>query len=151
MSDAATGSALAARACAKIAEDMRKVMAGTLDISHLFREHHRKWKRRPKHPLNPNIRTDVRFGEDSGRFTIIDVYAQDRVGFLHRVTETMSQLGLNISFAKIATRVDGIVDAFYVLDRTGEAVTGPARKEEIRKAVLSTIHSMAERELTGEA
>ena len=120
VSDAATGSALSARACTKIVDDVRKVMAGTLDISHLFREHHRKWKRRPKRHANPNIRTDVQF-EDTARYTIIDVYAQDRVGFLYRVTETMSELGLNIAYAKIATRVDGILDAFYVLDPSGEA------------------------------
>ena len=81
-----------------------------LDIDHLFGEHHRKWKRRPKRPENPTVRTDVTF-EETQRYTIIDVYAFDRVGFLYRVTETMSLLGLNITFAKIATRVDGIVDA----------------------------------------
>ena len=94
------------------------------------------------------MRTDVTF-EETQRYTIIDVYAFDRVGFLYRVTETMSLLGLNITFAKIATRVDGIVDAFYVLDRDGKAVAGAGRKEEIRKTILHTITALAEQELTG--
>ncbi len=148
VSDAGTGGELTPKVCTKIAEDMRKVTAGKLDIDHLFLEHHRKWKRRPKRPENPTVRTDVTF-EETQRYTIIDVYAFDRVGFLYRVTETMSLLGLNITFAKIATRVDGIVDAFYVLDRDGKAVAGAGRKEEIRKTILHTITGMAEQELTG--
>jgi [protein-PII] uridylyltransferase len=148
VSDAATGGELSSRVCTKIAEDMRKVVAGELDVDRLFEEHHRKWKRRPKQPSNPNVKTDVLF-EDTTRYTIIDVYAPDRVGFLYRVTETISRLELNIYFAKIATRVDGIVDAFYVLDRMGQPVSDPVKREEIRKAILETIQLMAERELTG--
>jgi [protein-PII] uridylyltransferase len=117
------------------------VMQGALDIDHLFREHDRKWKRRPKTPANPLVRTDVRF-EENPRYTIIDVYAPDSVGFLYRVTETMSELGLDIYFAKIATRVDGIVDAFYTLDRSGNQITDPGMREKIRERILATIQRL---------
>ena len=53
------------------------------------------------------------------------------VGFLYRITETISALGLDIYFAKIATRMDGIVDAFYTLDREGKPVADPQRQESI--------------------
>jgi [protein-PII] uridylyltransferase len=70
------------------------------------------------------------------------------VGFLFRVTETMSRLGLDIYFAKIATRVDGIVDAFYVLDRDGHPLTDAQRRAGIREEILRTIRSLQELELT---
>lgn len=130
----------------KIAEDLKAVMEGGVDIDHLFREHHRRWKRRPRQPANPSIRTDVRF-EDTPRYTIIDVYAPDSVGFLYRVTGTISRLGLNIYFAKIATRVDGIIDSFYVLDRGGMPVTDGHRRQEIRDKILTTIKELAGRAL----
>ncbi len=146
VADASTKQRLEQQVCTKIAEDLAKVMEGAQDIEHLFREHRRKWKRRPKGPLNPSIRTDVEF-EDAPKHTIIDVYAADSVGFLYRVTETISRLGLDIYFAKIATRVDGIVDAFYVLDRAGRPLAEPARREAVRAEILATVKSMAEEEL----
>ena len=129
--------------CGKIEAEMRQIVDGQLDIERLFREHRRKWKRRTRTSANPNIRTDVEF-EDTPRYTIIDVYAPDSVGFLYRVTECISRLGLNISFAKIATRVDGIVDAFYVLDQSGQPVLDPVRRADIRESILRTITSTTE-------
>lgn len=147
VSDATTKSALTQTTCQKIARDLTDVMEGRLDIEHLFATHRRKWKRRAKPPVNPNIRTDVQF-EEHPRYTIIDVYAPDALGFLYRITETMSRLGLDIYFAKIATRVDGILDAFYVLDRNGNRITEPSRQEEIRLELLSTIKQVSEQELS---
>ncbi len=147
VSDAATKAELSQSVCQKIARDLNEVLEGRLDIEHLFAAHRRKWKRRPKRPDNPNIRTDVQF-EEHPRYTIIDVYAPDALGFLYRITETMSKLGLDIYFAKIATRVDGILDAFYVLDRNGNRVTEPGRQEEIRIELLNTIKQVSEQELS---
>jgi [protein-PII] uridylyltransferase len=135
------------RTCNKITEDLRQVVEGRLDLDHLFQAHRHKWKRVRKTSSNPNVRIDVEF-EDNPNYTIIDVYAPDSVGFLYRVTETISRLGLDIYFAKIATRVDGIVDAFYVLDRGGKTVTEPARQETIRTEILGTIRSLQEQELS---
>ena len=121
-------------------------MAGTLDIDQLFQVHRRRWKRRPKLHLNPNVRIDVEF-EDNPRYTIIDVYAPDSVGFLYRITETISKLGLDIYFARIATRVDGIIDAFYTLDRMGKPIQDPEQREAIRLEILNMIRALAEEEL----
>ncbi len=148
VSDAATHGELREAVCAKITKDLTDVLEGRLDIEHLFAAHRRKWKRRQKAPVNPNIRTDVQF-EDNPRYTIVDVYAPDSLGFLYRVTEAISKHGLDIYFAKIATRVDGIVDAFYVLDRNGNQITEPAHREAMRVDILSMIKQLAEQELSG--
>lgn len=149
VSDASGNGEIPAKTQAKMADDLRSVFTGTLDIDQLFLDHHRKWKRRPKKPANPNVRTGVRF-DQTDTYTIVDVYAPDRVGFLYRVTEAMSSMGLDIYYAKIATRVDGIVDAFYILERGGKRIAGEQRTEEIRNRILATIRSMDLRELTGE-
>ena len=146
VADAATQTGLEEHVCRKIAEDLEKVMAGAVGVEHLFAEHRRKWKRRPRLPVNPTIRADVVF-EDTARFTIIDVYAADSVGFLYRVTETMSRVGLDIYFAKIATRVDGIVDAFYVLDRSGQPLRDGGARESVRQEILNTIRALEEEQL----
>jgi [protein-PII] uridylyltransferase len=146
VADASTRQQLEQRVCGKIAEDLKQVMAGTLDIEHLFQAHRRRWKRRAKLPVNPTVRIGVEF-EDNPRYTIIDVYAPDSVGFLYRITETISKLGLDIYFAKIATRVDGIVDAFYTLDRAGQPLIDAEQREAIRQEILNTIRMMTEEEL----
>jgi [protein-PII] uridylyltransferase len=148
VSDATTHAHLDERTCRKIGDDMRKVLLGELGVATLFDAHKRKWKRRQGKPHNPSTRVDVVFEESPG-FTIIDVYAPDTVGFLYRITETISRLGLDIHFAKIATRIDGVVDAFYVRGKDGKPV-GPGAQEEIRTALLRTIREVADERLDHE-
>ena len=143
VSGAMTHLQLEPAACDRIAREMEDLMAGRTNVEGLFREHHRKWKRRARTGSNPNIRTDVAFEETPG-FTIIDVFAPDSVGFLYRTTEAISRLGLNIVFAKIATRVDGIVDSFYVLEQSGLPVGDDTRRNQIRDQILATLQSTTE-------
>jgi [protein-PII] uridylyltransferase len=141
VSAATSGRQLEHRACTKIATDLDRMQRGEVAVEQLFLEHHRKWKRRRQTGTNPSIKIDVQF-EDTPRHTIIDVFAPDSVGFLYRVTEAISSLGLDIFFAKIATRVDGIVDAFYVLERSGVPLTDPNRRELTRTSLLDAITKM---------
>jgi [protein-PII] uridylyltransferase len=129
----------------RIARDLKEVIEGRVDIAHLIGRHRMKWKRHAQR-ANPDVRRDVEF-EDHPQYTIIDIYAPDALGFLYRITETISRLDLNITFAKIATRVDGIVDSFYLLDSNGNKIDDPVRKEQIKKEILATIQYLSESEL----
>jgi [protein-PII] uridylyltransferase len=143
--DAISKSALNGERCRAIESEVVDVLQSRTDIEHLLQRHRMKWKRRRSH-RNPNTRIDVEF-EDHPRFTIVDVFAPDMLGFLYRVTSAISNLGLDISFAKIATRADGIVDSFYVTGRTGSKVDDPAQREQIRSEILRTIHDLMEHQL----
>ncbi|MDH4069324.1 MAG: [protein-PII] uridylyltransferase [Ignavibacteria bacterium] len=149
VSDRGSGGVLSDPACAKIGDDIRHVLAQKLDIRKLFAAHRRKWKRRAGMPLNPTTRIGVEF-EENPRFTIIDIFAPDSVGFLYRVTEAISGLGLDIHFAKIATRIDGVVDAFYVRDAGGAPLSPGERREEIRERLIQTIQEIAAEQLSEE-
>jgi [protein-PII] uridylyltransferase len=133
----------------KIRQDFDDVMRENVTLEHLFEKHHRRWKRRPKPLFHPNIRIDVVF-EDAPEYTIIDVYAPDTVGFLYKVTRTISKLGLNIYFAKIATRVDGIVDSFYVHDRDNKPIHTDTRKQEIKEKILHRIYQLINIQLSSQ-
>jgi [protein-PII] uridylyltransferase len=136
---------LNASQCTNIHDELNDVLSGTTDIHRLLTRHRMKWKRKVR-LLNHNVRTDVEF-EDHPKYSIIDVYAPDMLGFLYRVTETMSKLGLNISFAKIATRVDGIVDSFYVTDQTGSRIEDLQKRDLVKQDILKTVADLAESEL----
>jgi [protein-PII] uridylyltransferase len=68
--------------------------------------------------------------------SILEVYTQDRLGLLYAITKTLSDMELNISFAKISTKVDQVVDVFYVTDLDGQKIYDEERLEEIKKAIL---------------
>jgi [protein-PII] uridylyltransferase len=133
----------------KIHQELNEVFDKKIGLHDLFEKHRRRWRRRTKLALNSNIRIDVEF-EDTEKYTIVDVYAPDTLGFLYRVTETISRFGLDIQFAKIATRMDGIVDAFYVRDSNGKPLTDEAKRKEIRERILSVITELNELELSVE-
>jgi [protein-PII] uridylyltransferase len=61
----------------------------------------------------------------SPHYTVIDVTAPDRMGFLFTVTYALFQLGLVIHLAKITTNVDQVLDVFYVTDSRGAKIADP--------------------------
>jgi [protein-PII] uridylyltransferase len=71
--------------------------------------------------------------------SIVEVYTQDRLGLLYTITKTLSEMELNISFAKISTKVDQVVDVFYVTDLDGQKIYDEERLEEIKKAILFSL------------
>jgi [protein-PII] uridylyltransferase len=125
----------------KILSDTHLVLDGGETLEKLFEKHHRRWKRRPKPLMHPNILIDVRF-HDAEKFTIIDVYGPDMTGFLYKVAQVVAKLGLIIHNAKIGTRGDGIVDSFYVADAEGRPVRDPEQRRRIREKIVHTIHQL---------
>ncbi len=137
VADFAYRTALRTETCEKIAADTQEVFAGTLDLETLLANHQAKWKRKLT-PLNLNTKSDVVFSNHP-HFTIIDVYGPDSLGFLYRITKALAELGCNIRFAKIATRLDGVVDSFYVLDSNGNKITNEEQQNHIRNHLLTTL------------
>lgn len=131
--------------CEKIKQDVEEVLGRRIDVAHLIERHRMRWKRRIK-PFNPNTRCDVVF-ENHPKYTIIDIYAPDTLGFLYRITEAISKLDLNIAFAKIATRVDGIVDSFYITNNNGGKIEEAQEQEFIAKNLIETIKLTMESKL----
>lgn len=73
--------------------------------------------------------------------TVVDIFASDRQGLLYVIAREIFNLGLAVFTARIATRLDQIVDVFYVKDRDGGKITNPARLQEIRDRLLTAIES----------
>ena len=79
--------------------------------------------------------------KSSSFFTIIEIFAYDFPGLLFQVTDAIRQCGLNIRVAKIATKVDQVVDVFYVCDETGEKVDDPKAVERIKTVIMAVLSS----------
>jgi len=82
----------------------------------------------------------VEFDNDiSDNYTVIDIFATDKVGLLYQITRTLKELGLYIAVSKIATKVDQAADVFYVHDIFGQKIVDPARIDTIRQTLLNRL------------
>ena len=124
----------------KIEEDMALAVRGLLQLGKEVALLKSKWWRIENKLFKKKGNLKVAF-ENHERFTIIDVHSPDRLGFLYHVTSKMNELGLNISFAKISTQGDEIVDAFYVLDRNGKKISAHDY-EFVKNEITSTIDKL---------
>jgi [protein-PII] uridylyltransferase len=118
----------------RVERTLRSVLAGTLDVEELVRRSGRTSllsKRRRPVPTRVEVYNDV-----SADYTVLDVYAADRVGLLFTITNCLYHLWLQIHLAKITTMVNEVLDVFYVTDPEGRKVTDPERIASIREALV---------------
>jgi [protein-PII] uridylyltransferase len=77
--------------------------------------------------------------EASNFFSIVEIYTHDFPGLLYKITDTLFRCKLDVWVAKIATKVDQVVDVFYVRDFDGQKVDGPEQVAAIKKAITETL------------
>lgn len=105
----------------KIKTDLTLAVENELAIGTAFKKIESKWRRFENRLFNIASKIKIEF-ERHDKYTIIDVFAPDKLGLLYQVTKRMNELGLSIFFAKIATKGDDVVDAFYVLNNKGNKI-----------------------------
>ena len=114
------------------------VLRGEVSIESLMHRHHRMSFGKPfpvgRHPTEVLIDN-----ETSDQYTIIDVFADDRQGLLYVLAKTLFSLELSIHAARIATRLDQIVDVFYVTGQEGSKIESAQVCENIRQKVHSEV------------
>jgi [protein-PII] uridylyltransferase len=88
-------------------------------------------RRRPRSGMpkrvTPGVLTEIKLHDDSSAATIVEVSTLDRVGVLYAITQTLADLGLDISLAKVSTEGEKVADAFYVT-RAGKRITDEAER-----------------------
>jgi [protein-PII] uridylyltransferase len=137
VTDFNTGKKINKEKYAKIRKDMKAVISGLLQLSTEFAKMKSKWWRIETKLFKRSGKVKIEF-ENHEKYTIVDVFSPDRLGFLYQVTNRMNQLGLEIYFAKISTRGDDIVDSFYVLDASGKKIF-PSDYDLIRTELTQSI------------
>ena len=133
----------------KMVQTAETMLQRTLTNVEVIDFHQLLARMRAKRGVVPRIRevsipTIIDFdNEISKTRTIIEVQTEDRLGLLYTITRTMSDLGLDISFAKIATEKGAAIDSFYVQDQLGNKIADPARLHTIQDRLESAIHLLA--------
>jgi [protein-PII] uridylyltransferase len=117
---------------------LREALAGRLDIGARLESRTSGGTGRPGRLAAepPSVVVD---NEASSFFTIIEVFSNDFKGLLFRVTDALFRCGLDIWVAKIATKVDQVVDVFYVRDFDGQKIIESRDVAAVKKAVLEAL------------
>jgi [protein-PII] uridylyltransferase len=125
-------------------EEIKSRLAAALksDAPPAFR---RVWQRaaKPAADALPGPPTQVKIDNStSENYTIIDVFARDRMGLLYTIARTLFELGLSVSLAKIGTYLDQVVDVFYVTDQQGRKIHDENWLHHIRQTLLGAIEAL---------
>jgi [protein-PII] uridylyltransferase len=124
----------------EFADGIEKVLLGKQTVEALFAA--RNEPALPRSSQVPGPPTQVEIDNTTAdRATIVEVFADDRLGLLYSIARTLFELDLSIRSAKISTSLDQAADAFYVTDKGGAKVEDPARLDAIRKRLLEVIPS----------
>jgi len=90
--------------------------------------------------------TEVKIdNEISDHNTVIDVFADDKQGLLFVIARAIFELGLSVHSARIGTRLDQVVDVFYVTNSAGEKVLDPEVCRGIQDSIQNAVDSFLDR------
>jgi [protein-PII] uridylyltransferase len=101
---------------ARIEAALTDAIAGKLDVERAVE----KWRTRnprrvPRHRGRTAKEPVVRFDQEASAVaTVVEVKAPDEPGLVYTLAKTLASLGLDISFARVATSKALAVDVFYV-------------------------------------
>lgn len=123
------------RAWERVTRDLDLALGGQFALTARLAARTREYSSRRRRL--PGIATPaVRIDNDATRSaTVVEVVADDEVGLLATVAQTLAELGLDIRSAKVQTLGPQVVDTFYVVDASGKKITAEMHLAEVRKAL----------------
>ncbi|MDQ1706778.1 MAG: [protein-PII] uridylyltransferase [Frankiaceae bacterium] len=114
--------------------DVRRAYDDALPLAAHLAERERAYAR----PAAPAVPARVLWFDDASDVaSVVEVRAHDALGLLHRLTRTLADAGLDVRSARMSTLGAEVVDAFYVVDASGEPVTDQARRQAIEQALIT--------------
>jgi len=123
----------------RVENDLTAAIEGRIRVEELVQKRQepsylKSSREKPKRPNKVEFDNEI-----SDEYSVIDIFANDKVGLLYDITRTLKELGLYIAVSKISTKVDQAADVFYVQDIFAQKITEPEKIENIRKALLERL------------
>ena len=127
---------------ARLSDDLAAVMAGQLSIEAQLAERARTY-RSDRRPITPRlVSTQVTVDNTaSATATVVEVRAEDVVGQLHRITQSLVDFRLDVISARVSTFGSAVVDAFYVRGPDGGKVTDARLIGELELAIEQRVQA----------
>ncbi|WP_157406840.1 ACT domain-containing protein, partial [Actinomadura rubrobrunea] len=122
---------------AALEADLRRMLAGRLDVAGRLERRARSMRVRPGITVPPP-RVDI-VHDASSTATVVEVRAHDRPGLLWRIGQALGECGLLVRAAQVDTLGAEAVDVFYVVDAEGRPLTDPELLTSVRRYVLTAL------------
>jgi [protein-PII] uridylyltransferase len=140
VNDARTGNLGAREQHDKFASVFEKVLAGDgVDLRGLIA---RQMTERSVYQayLGERMATEIHFdNEASDTRTVIEIETEDRLGLLYAISQTFTELNVDIDGARIITERGAAIDSFYVRERHGGKIVSEERRRLIEDKLLEAI------------
>ncbi len=118
----------------RAAKQLQSALVGELDLTAALSEKmgvYRSTKYRPGNRPHKIVLDN----NSSSFFTIVEVFAYDFPGLLYSITDALFRCRLDVWVAKISTKIDQVVDVFYVRDFDGQKVDLPDQVAAVKGAI----------------
>src|SRR6185295_14635693 len=90
-----------------------------------------------------HIATQIVFdNEASETRTRIEIETENRIGLLYTIAETLTELHLDISAARICTEKGAAIDSFYVHEIDGGKILSAEREKAVERRLRHAIHAL---------
>lgn len=118
----------------RAAKQLQSALVGELNLATALREKMEVYRSGKPRPGNRPHKI-VLDNNSSSFFTIVEVFTYDFPGLLYSVTDALFKCRLDVWVAKISTKVDQVVDVFYVRDFDGQKVDLPDQVAAVKAAI----------------
>ena len=118
-----------------VRSDLARALDGELGLADKIAEKERAYSRRPHGAAHR--RPTILWFDDATDATVVEFRGEDEIGLLFRITSALERAGLDVRSARVSSVAGAVVDAFYVTDRDGKAISPearPAMEAELRAA-----------------
>ncbi|MFQ5956644.1 MAG: [protein-PII] uridylyltransferase [Candidatus Brocadiales bacterium] len=128
--------------CTEIRKDFLDVFGGKRSLVNMLRSRQRRVVPGKRPAANKDTTRVYIDNKSSPEYTIVDVVSPDRVGLLYTISLCLVDCGLDIHFAKVATKLDQAIDVFYVTDKERRSkVLEEEKIEQIKQALIGACRS----------
>ncbi len=143
VTDARTGAAPDPAVRERFEKLIRDVLAKGLDIRPAVRKIAAQTRPLYQALAGEHLEPDIRFeGTTPSGITIIDIETEDRVGLLFSLSQSLSELGINLVLAKIVTEKGAAIDTFYITEKDGSPILSPERRTQIASELRRVIQNL---------
>lgn len=118
----------------KTEKDLKSALSGKLNLTKALDKKISAYQTAKPYTLERPHRIVVD-NKSSSFFTIIEVFTYDFPGLLFKITDALFRCNLDIRIAKIATKIDQVVDVFYVRDFEGQKVDSKEQANKIKETI----------------
>jgi [protein-PII] uridylyltransferase len=141
VTDAKTGSLADADQREKFEDILKKALTGEEVDFHALIARHKIARPLYQPYTGERIPTRIHFdNEASETRTLIEVETEDRIGLLYAISQTLTDLDLDIIGAKILTEKGAAIDTFYVRELDGGKTLAAERHRVIERKLRHAIH-----------